>query len=137
MLATIGATVSTPSNPSATASPASRGTVPGSGGAAQAISPTATTMIATAAHSRRPTRSPSTRTPSPRSRNRPSASTGWTRVSGALVSATTCSPQPTIASPIEASQIGRRRRWASNPTRIDCSIGARRASNACRAYPES
>ena len=137
MLAATGAIVSTPSNPSATASPASRGTVPGSGGAAHAISPTATTMIATADHSRRPTCSPSRRTPSPSNRKSPRARTGWTRVSGALVRASTCRPQPTIASPIAASQIGRCARCVSRPGRIDTSMGARRASNACSAYPES
>src|SRR5436189_129007 len=73
-------------------------------GAAQATPATPATIATTAATSRGPTVSPSIRSPRTSSRSSPTASTGWTAVSGASTSARRWNGHPDPASSVPASQ---------------------------------
>ena len=123
--------------PSATASPASLPTSSVCFGAASAIAVTPAISAATASIWRTLTDSPSWKWASTSSRTRPTASTGWTTVSGAIVSATICRAKPATASAMPPSQRRRCARVTSSAGRPASSLLTLRASDACSTYENS
>jgi len=108
-----------------------------SSGSASAIALTPAMIATTAASSRGPTRSCSTTTLKPSRTSSPLASTGWTSVSGAWRSASTCSAKPATPRTMPSIQRGRDASRRSAPSPGRAMAGTARTSSACRTYESS
>lgn len=105
------------------------------GGAHRAAPSMPSTIAPTAMCSRRPACSPSMRRPKYSSTSRPAASAGCTTTSGTSSKAMSCNGQPSIDSPVPASQRVRVKRLRASASRRCSPCGARLASIACSATP--